>query len=174
MGCNLHLVDDEGRPLPKHVVNAVERLEPVLNNQFSRSCDPAELSTSVETRARKIAKRQLPDNDSLTGFTWRALFNGAISLARKRSREQSLSAEALRDVAGIPDTENPETKLARIQEKETLFSEFSPREREYWALREQGFNDNEVADYLQLSKNALAQLKHRLKTKLVGKGLLKK
>jgi len=179
MGSNLHLVDDQGRPLPKHIVDTVERLEPAIMHQFARSCDPADLSDSMEDGARKIAKREakkglLPDADSLGRLTWRSLLNGAISVARKRRGEQPLSAGALQNRADGIGEDNPETNLARIQEKEALFSELSPYEQKYWALREQGFDDDEVAAYLQLSKNALAQIKHRLKTKLIVKGLLKK
>jgi len=179
MGSNLHLVDDQGRPLPKHIVDAVERVEPMIMHQFSRSCDPADLSDSMEHGARKIARREtrkgaLPDADSLGGLTWRSLLNSAISGARMRRSEQTLSEGALRNLTDVTGEDNPETRLTRIQEKEALFSELSSREQKYWALREQGFEDNEIAAYLQLSKNALAQLKHRLKTKLIAKGLLKK
>jgi hypothetical protein len=126
MGSNLHLVDDQGRPLPNRIVDAVERVEPAIMHQFSRSCDAADLSDSMEHGARKIAKREtrkgpLPDADSLGGLTWRSLLNSAISVARKRRWEQPLSAGTLRNLTDVTGEDNPETKLARIEEKEALF-----------------------------------------------------
>ncbi len=181
MGSNLHLVDDEGEPLPLHIVQTVNRLAPVITQRFSRRCDPAELSDSLEHEAKKIARSEknretltLADANALGGLTWRALLNSAITVMRKqkRKREESLSAEALRKLSGVVDDDNPEARLIRIQEKHALFSALSTREQEYLGLKEQGFDDEEIADHWKLSKNALSAFKYRLKSKLTAKGFI--
>lgn len=179
MSSKLHLVDDQGQPLPLHVAEAVDRLAPFVTQRFSPSCDPAELSNSIEHEAKKIAKSEkkkgpFAETNVLGGLTWRALLNSAITVVRKqrRKREVSLSAEALRNLTALVDDKSPETRLIRIQERQALFSALSIREQEYLGLREQGFDDEEIANHWKLSKNALAAFKYRLKLKLLGRGLL--
>jgi RNA polymerase sigma factor (sigma-70 family) len=179
MGSNLHLIDDEGKPLPKCVVDAVDRLEPLIKARFSRLCDPADLSNSMEHEAKKIARAaDRTDDNSVGGLSWRAVLNGAIGVVRKhrRRREEVLSSEALQNLTGISDS-NPETELIRAERREALLATLatlSDRDREYLRLREQEFSDDEIAAYMKLSKNALAQVKHRLKAQLTAKGILPK
>ena len=178
MASNLHLVDKQGRPLPPHIVESVKQLEPALTRRFSKRCDPAQLSDSIESHTRKIAEYEqengpLPDADALDKFTWRTLFNGAIDLVRKRQREEPLSAEALRHAARREMDHNPEARLARLQNLENMWAELLPREQQLWILEKRGFNDTEMAAYLGINKNTLVQARHRLKMKLRAKGFLK-
>jgi DNA-binding CsgD family transcriptional regulator len=179
MGSNLHLVDDNEQPLPKGVVEQVDRVAPVIAARFSRQCDPAELSNSLEHEAQKIARVEHGKSDEFLGrLTWRGLVNGAISLVRKskRKQEDSLSPQALNNLTGATD-KDPETELIRAERREALLATLatlSYREQEYLRLREQEFGDEEIAAYMKLSKNTLAQLKHRLKVKLIAKGILPK
>jgi RNA polymerase sigma factor (sigma-70 family) len=174
---NLHLLDDEGRPLPERVVKYIDRVAPVIAARFSRKCGAAELSNSFEHEAKKIARVEQGKSDEFLGrLTWRVLLNGAINVVRKsgRKREHSLSPDALRNLTGITD-DGPEGELVRAERREALLATLatlSERDREYLQLREQEFSDEEIAAYMKLSKNALAQLKHRLKAKLIARGVL--
>ncbi len=172
MGSNLHLVNDEGQPLPKRIADQVDRLHAVITQRFAHLCDPAELSNAMEHEAKKLAR--FDGETHLSGLSWRVLFNGAISVVRKRKRlrEESLSPESFRNLTGTSDND-PETRLIRIEEERALLLGLSAREQEYLNLRDQGFDDEEVAAHLKLSKNALAQFKHRLKVKLAENGYLK-
>lgn len=168
---NLHLVDNEGRPLAKHIVEAVERLEPKITKRFSRYCDPAVLSNSMEDSARRIAEREqekgrLPDAD-IGRFTWRTLFNAAISLIRAQRGEKWLSTKALWNLTGAGREGSPEAIVARI-EGQKILSEMSERDERICDLESQGFDDSEIAAYLNVSKNALAQARCRRKAKLAA------
>jgi hypothetical protein len=174
MASNLHLVDDQGRPLPKHIVDAVKRLEPAIARKFSSLCDPAELSNSMEERARQMAVREkkrgpLPDADSLRKFAWRSLFNGALSLIRKRKlrREQCLSTEELCNLTEVACEATAETILACIDGKRIL-SELSPRDRQICDLEIQDLDDAEIAAYLNISRDAVRQARHRRKAKVAS------
>lgn len=150
---------------------------PTLTRRFSKRCDPAQLSDSIENHARKIAEYEtdygpLPDTDSLEKFTWRTLLNGAIDLVRKR-REEPLSAAVLRDSAQLATNFNPEARWASLQKLEKIWIELTPREQRMWSLGKQGFNDNEIAAHLGINKNTLVQARHRLKMKLIAKGFLR-
>lgn len=179
MGSSLHLVDDDGNPLPGRIVEAVGALEPQITRKFSR-CDPAELSNSQERQAQKIARREarnpVPSVQALHALTWRALLNGALSVLRKQNRrhEEPLPTEYLRNVTGLVTSKNPETDLIELENREAFLSDLTQREQLYLGLRGQGFGDEDIAAQLSLGKGALAQLKHRLKVKLVARGFLSK
>ena len=171
---NLHLVDEHGQPLPAHIIEAVEQVEPGISRRFSRRCDPAQFSNSIEAGARRIAQYEKEHGQlrNVRTFTGRTLFNAAISLVRFRSREESLSAVSLRKLPGIVDDDNFETQLIRAQEQQAFFSTLSAREQEYLLLRKQELDDRKIAKHWSLSKNALAAFKHRLKRKLAAKGIV--
>jgi DNA-directed RNA polymerase specialized sigma24 family protein len=169
---NLHLVDEHGRPLPRHITEAVKRIEPRIHSRFLNRCDPAELSNSMEEGARKIAEHEekkgpLSGADHLGRFTWRTLFNAGISLLRKRHREQLLSSEEFRNLTVMDREHSPEVVLARIDGAKIL-SELSERDRHICDLEVQGLNDSEIAAYLNISKEALHQARHRRKAKVTA------
>ncbi len=176
---NLHLVDDEGRPLPDRVVTYVQRIAPVIATRFSIKCDPAELSNSLEHEAQKIARVEAGKSDeSLRRLTWRGLFNGAITAVRKtqRRREDSLSSDAFRNLTGIKG-HDPEAELILAERRRALLAalaNLSERDQEYLRLRAQQFSDADIAAYMKISNTALAQLKHRLKLRLIAQGVLPK
>ena len=176
---NLHLVDGEGRPLPERVVTYVQRIAPVIATRFSLKCDPAELSNSLEHEAQKIARVEPGKSDeSLRRLTWKGLINGAINAVRKtqRRREDSLSSDALRNLTGIKG-HDPETELILAERRQALLAalaNLSERDQEYLRLRAQQFSDADIAAHMKLSKTALAQLKHRLRLRLIAQGVLPK
>lgn len=168
---NLHLVDEHGQPLPHHITEAVKRIEPRIYSRFLNRCDPAELSSSLEEGARRIAEHEykkgpLSGVDHLSRFTWRTLLNAGISLLRKR-REQLLSSEELRNVIVMDGEHSPEAILARIEGAKIL-SELSERDRQICDLEAQGLDDSEIAEYLHISKEALYQARHRRKAKVAA------
>jgi DNA-binding CsgD family transcriptional regulator len=176
---NLHLVDDDGRPLPQRVVTYVQRIAPIVASRFSIKCDPAELSNSLEHEAQKISRVEPGKSDeSLRRLTWRGLINGAINAVRKtqRRREDSLSSDALRNLTGIKGYD-PETELILAERRQALLAalaNLSERDQKYLRLRAQQFSDADIAAHMNLSKSALAQLKHRLKLRLIAQGVLPK
>ena len=169
---NLHLVDEHGQPLPHHITEAVQRIEPKIYRRFFHRCDPAELSNSLEEGARRIAEHEqkegpLSGTDHLGRLTWRTLFNASLSLLRKRRREQLLSSEQLRNLSVVDWENSPEAISARIEGAQIL-SELSERDRQICDLEAQNLADSEIAEYLNMSKEALYQARHRRKAKVAA------
>jgi len=169
---NLHLVDEHGQPLPHHITEAVKRAEPKIYSRFLNRCDPAELSNSMEEGARRIAEHELKkgslsDTDHLGGFTWRTLLNAGLSLLRKRRREQLLSSEQLQNLTVTDGAHSLEAISTRI-EGAPILSELSERDRQICDLEAQNLADSEIAEYLNISKEALYQARHRRKVKVAA------
>ncbi|HLG94818.1 MAG TPA: hypothetical protein VKX49_00765 [Bryobacteraceae bacterium] len=175
---NLFLVDDEGNPLPQPVMEAVQKYEPAIFEHFADAgCDPAELSDGAEHTARKVTRFWLrsPSLQGLSTLVRRSLFNTGISAVRKRGREQSLSAaeQSLHNLALTLNHQNPESELLRGEKLKAVFLDLTDREQLYIHQKRFGFDDEEIAAHLKISKHALAQMKHRLKAKLLERGLLR-
>jgi DNA-directed RNA polymerase specialized sigma24 family protein len=169
---NLHLVDEHGQPLPHHITEAVKRIEPRIYSRFLHRCDPAELSNSLEEGARRIAQHEqkkgsLSGADHLGRFTWRTLLNAGVSLLRKRRREQLLSSEQLRNLPVTDGEHSPEVISARLEGAQIL-AELSERDRQICDLEVQGLDDSEIAEHLQISKEALYQARHRRRAKVAA------
>ncbi len=168
----LHLVDNEGFPLARHIVEAVERAEPKISSQFSQFCDPAALSTSLEEGARRIAQHER-DHGPLknpSAFTWRTLLNAAHSLIRGRAREETLPPEALTPLAGVSRIGSPEAILAGIEAKQAL-ALMSERDRKICYLEHQGFEAAEIAALLKVNTNTVLKAKSRRLAKLAASSL---
>ncbi len=165
----LHLVDRNGFPLARHIVEAVERAEPKINSQFARFCDPAALSTSLEDGARRIAQHEQDHGpiQNTPAFTWRTLVNAAISLVRDRSREETLPPDALAPLAGVSRIGSPESTWAGIEADETLAS-MSERDRTICLLEHQGFEASEIGTFLNMNSNTVLKAKSRRLAKLAA------
>src|ERR1700761_7643355 len=85
----LFLVDNDGSPLADHIVDAVQRIAPVLTSKYSRCCDSAELDNCLEDGARSVAAHERKNGPikDVRGFTSRVLSNRVISILRRQSKE---------------------------------------------------------------------------------------
>lgn len=164
---NLHLVDEHGQPLPHHITEAVQRMEPGIQSRFSKRCDPAELSNSLENAARRIAQHEQnhgPLQDvRLKGFTWRALSNAALSLIRLRSREKLLSPDALESLHGVGSSD----AIERRAEVKLALAKMSERDRKICSLQYQGYDAEAIGRELNISKEAVWKAKSRRLSNLV-------
>jgi DNA-directed RNA polymerase specialized sigma24 family protein len=162
---NLHLVDEHGQPLPSHITEAVKRMEPGIQSRFSKRCDPAELSNSLENAARRIAQHEQnhgPLQDvRLKGFTWRTLSNAALSLIRLRSREKLLSPDALESLSGVPHAVSSSDVIEQRAEVKLALARMSERDRKICSLQYQGFNAEAIGRELNISREAVWKAKSR-------------
>ena len=165
----LHLVDINGCPLARHIVEAVEKAEPKISSRFERFCDPAALSTSLEDGARRIAQHEQDHGPirNTVAFTWQTLVNAAISLVRDRSREETFPSETLAPLAGASRIGSPESTWAGMQAKETLAG-MSERDRAMCILEHQGFEASEIGTFLNMKPNTVMKAKSRRLAKLAA------
>jgi DNA-directed RNA polymerase specialized sigma24 family protein len=170
MASNLRLVDDEGQPLAKHIVEAVQQCGPGIHGHFSRLCDPADLSNCLEDGARRIAQYEEDHGPLLDvgAFTWRTLFNAAISLVRKYSHEKCVEPERATYLRGAAREGSPRDILAGIAAREIL-AEMSDRDRQICYFEHQGFKASEIAHHLDMTANSVSKAKSRRLAKFAAK-----
>ena len=159
---NLYLVDEHGQPLPQHIIEAVERMEPGIQKLYSHYCDPAELSNSLEEGARRVAQheRQYGRLHDVGGFTWRTLSNAALSLIRFQSRQKSLISKALAGPMSGPIEGSLEAIQQGIEARETL-AQLEERDRLICGWENQGLTAAEIAAALKISVQAVWKAKSR-------------
>ena len=168
---NLHLVDDEGRPLDRRVEEAVKLHDRSIRRKFGKYCDPAAFSTAVEAKAARIAKliRDEPgaaDPDSLGAITWRYLFNVGISFARKHKAEQRAEAEFARFLTEIHTRATPSEAIIAREDGLKILSHLSERDRLMCHLESQDLSVSEIAAHLRISEAAVRQALSRREKKI--------
>lgn len=165
----LYLVDSEGQPLPDHIIEAVEIAEPHISKKFRCSCDPAELASSMEETARKIASRELKQGRlrDVTSYTFKALTNRALSLCGLRSRQTSLSDRTLAcltDVRGSAEIE----LTARGREIERKLSHLSERDRHICELVLQNYAIKEIGEELSITEATVRKVLSRVRASIAA------
>ena len=170
MGSRLHLVDEQGRPLDGHIVEAIEGLQPRITNRFSRWCDPAELDNCLEDGARRIARHEAKHGrlPNIKGFAWRTLFNAVLSLIRLRSRETLLSPNVWESLTGVRNVRLSDDSLYDMIATNEILARMSERDRIICGLTIQGFTSREVASRLGVDASVVRKALSRLFARLTG------
>jgi DNA-directed RNA polymerase specialized sigma24 family protein len=101
-------------------------------------------------------------------FTWRTLWNAAISLVRKSSHEKAVAQPELLHLTGFSREASPEGILAGIAAKEIL-DEMSDRDRLICYLDHQGFGVSEIAAHLNITPSAVSKAQSRRLARLTAK-----
>ena len=106
----LYLIDEDGRPLGDHIVNAVSTLERKIMRQFGHICDPAVLSNKIEVAAKNTARyeRQNGPLGDVKSFVVKSIHNLLASELRAKPKEQAVDSETLERWAGAAREAGPE------------------------------------------------------------------
>jgi hypothetical protein len=168
---NLHLVDDEGRPLDPRVEEAITRHEKGVRRKFAKYCDPAAFSNAIEAKGSRIAKslrdgRAAVDSDIVGAITWRSLFNLGISFVRKRKAEQRAEAEFARILTEIHKSASHSEAIIAREDGLKILSQLSERDRLMCHLESQDLSVPQIAAYLKISEAAVRQARSRRKKKV--------
>ena len=167
---NLHLVDDEGRPLDPRVEEAITRHEKGIRQRFAKYCDAAAFSTAIEAKGSRIAKSLraecVADLDSVGAITWRSLFNLGISFVRKRKAEQRAEAEFARILTEIHNSASHSEAVIAREDGLKILSQLSERDRLMCHLESQDLSVAQIAAHLNISEAAVRQARSRRKKKI--------
>ena len=163
----LFLVDNDGSPLADHIVDAVERIAPVLTSKYSRCCDSAELDNCLEDGARSVAAHERKNGPvkDVRGFTSRVLSNRVISVLRRHSKEIPSPTQKVLALAGEAREGNPQSLYTAVYIREQM-NKMTIRDRRICALEYQGFTAEDIATALGMSCSAVWQAQSRRRSKL--------
>ena len=170
---DLHLVDDEGHPLDRCLVEAVIRHEPRIRRKFGRYSDPAAFSTAIEGKVRRVAAREKEkqeqgapsDADEIGRVTWTALWNLGISFVRKDRIEKQALAKLARESPDCKVDDHSKAIIARL-DGQKLLSQLSERDRQICDLESLHWTDKQIAAHLNISPAAVRQARHRRNEKI--------
>jgi RNA polymerase sigma factor (sigma-70 family) len=145
---NLYLVDEHGEQLADHVIEAANHIANSIFHRY-RSIDPAEIANAIEQSARMTA-RQLRKGRSLKlrAFLWTITTNAIRARLELRSRERSVSADLLEDLAGSHGTAHQFEMQVAVRE---AMEHLPERERSILAMKSQGLSSKEIARHMGMS-----------------------
>ena len=157
-----HLVDNAGKPLEPHVVNAVQDLMPRIQREFSSVCDISDISNCVEAAARHAAEdeKRIGGAKNITQFVWARIANSLTSLIRSQSRLEFAGEIELALKAGEARDGGEGAILAEIEGKK-LLSWMTLRDRRICKLEYQGYGTKEIAQELGMTEAAVWKAKSR-------------
>jgi DNA-directed RNA polymerase specialized sigma24 family protein len=140
-----HLIDEEGRPLDDHIVNAIVSLEGKIIRQFGQVCDPAVLSDKIEAAATKTARHERKNGrvDDVKSFLWKSLRNLVISEIRGKPKEKAVDSATLERWAGPAREAGPEQIYNHVLARET-FEAMPKRDQQIYWLSCQGISAREI------------------------------
>ena len=106
----LYLIDEDGRPLGDHIVNAIASLGSKIMRQFGQVCDPAVLSNTIEAAGKNTARYERKNGplDDVKSFLWKSVSNLVISELRSKPKEEAVDPATLERWAGPAREAGPE------------------------------------------------------------------
>jgi RNA polymerase sigma factor (sigma-70 family) len=149
----LYLVDEDGRPLGDHIVNAIACLEGKIMRQFGQVCDPAVLSNKIEAAGKNIARyerRNGPVRD-VKSFVWKCIHNLVISEVRGRPKEEVMDSATLERRAGPAREAGPEQIHNYVLAREA-FEAMPKRDQQIYWLSCQGISAREIGASFGMSE----------------------
>jgi RNA polymerase sigma factor (sigma-70 family) len=162
---NFYFVDEEGKKLEERIANAASELYPRFAARFGGLARTAVVEDLFEQAARNVAEyeraRGAPVKD-LGAFSWRVIFNRAVSLLRRNRRELPLH-ETGRACAAAEGSEERIEQALRLQQ---ILMKLDPLAVEIALLKKQGFSSAEIAKAKGLTVSNVDTIMSRARARL--------
>ena len=149
----LYLIDEDGRPLGDHIVNAIACLEGKIMRQYGQVCDPAVLSNKIEAAGKNTARYERkngPLND-VKSFIWKSVSNLVISELRGKPKEHAVDSATLERWAGPDRYAGPDQIHNYVLAREA-FEAMPKRDQQIYWLSCQGVCAREIGAAFGMSE----------------------